>query len=397
MAIPAHRFQSYVDTIVRRTGIPVEAAEAALNRVGKMPHVPDDLFSAVSNYDVMGMSGMPEQSDLKNLYLDHFDISGSGQPRSQLKTGDIRQIAPEAKPLLKPQQAPPQAAPRPSLTSTAPTPTKVSTTPAAGRVSRATQLAIPGMQRPVAPMQGPIEAPRAYAGSNPGVIQYLQDMFTGGKQVAGNAANATGKGMKAANAAILPGLAKNGVRLAAGGGILSALAAAGEFADTEDSVARNATQAVGNVAGGWRGTLGGAALGTAIMPGIGTVLGGIGGGILGSVTGSNVGGGLYDAVMGESPEDRARQQRIKDANMNNKLALAQAATQRQIMVDDLQARMPMMKDAMAIKRQDDMLRAERELRVNNDYNYANALNQAMINAQQQAATQELALTQYMMG
>ena len=63
----------------------------------------------------------------------------------------------------------------------------------------------------------------------------------------------------------------------------------------------------------------------------------------------------------------------------------------------MQSRIPIMKDTMAIKRADDFARGERTLRVQNDYNYANALNQAMINAQQQAATQELALTQFMMG
>ena len=239
-------------------------------------------------------------------------------------------------------------------------------------------------------------ATRAAGDLEPGFFQYVKDILGQGKDAAGNATKATGKGLKAANAAILPGLAKNGLRIGAAGGILGLLSAGAEFADTDDPFMRNAAQAGGNLGGGLAGAGAGAALGTAILPGIGTVAGGVLGGMFGAGAGSNIAGGLYDTITDVSPEDRARQQAIKQANLNNKLALQQAATQRQIMVDDLQARIPLMKDVMAMKRADDMQRAERDLRINNDYNYANALNQALLNAQAQRGTQELALTQYMM-
>lgn len=240
-------------------------------------------------------------------------------------------------------------------------------------------------------------APAQLAGQSPGVIKYLQDIFTGGKQAAGQGLQSAGNGLKGANAAVGSGLAKNGLKLAGAGGILSVLSAAGEFADEDDPLARNASQAVGNFAGGWGGAAGGAALGTMVLPGIGTAIGAIGGGILGTGVGSNIGGGIYDAVTGQSDEDRLRDQRVRDANLNNKLLLQAAATRRQIDVASKEAAMPFIRDGLAVKREDDFARGERDLRIQNDYNYANALNQAMLQAQNNNNIQELALTQYMMG
>ena len=245
-------------------------------------------------------------------------------------------------------------------------------------------------------MPGVSRGAEELAGS-PGIVKYLQEIFTGGKQAAGQGLQSAGKGLKGANSAIGSGLAKNGLKLAGAGGILSILSAAGEFADQDDPLARNASQAVGNLAGGWGGVAGGAALGTMVMPGIGTAVGAIGGGILGTEVGSNIAGGIYDAVTGQSEEDRLRDQMVRDANLKNKLALQQAATQRQIMVGNREAMMPFVKDGLAVKREDDFARGERDLRIQNDYNYANALNQAMLQAQNNNNIQELALTQYMMG
>ena len=238
-------------------------------------------------------------------------------------------------------------------------------------------------------------APPRMGGQSPGVMQYLQEIFTGGKDAAGKGLQGAGKGLKGANAAVGSGLAKNGLKLAGAGGILSILSAASEFAD-DDPIARNASQAAGNFAGGWGGFATGAALGSTFGP-IGTVVGGIAGGIGGTELGSNIAGGIYDAVTGQSDEDRLRQQVIKDANLRQKLALQQAATQRQVMVDNREAMMPFVKDGLAVKREDDFARGERDLRIQNDYNYANALNQAMLQAQNNNNIQELALTQYMMG
>ena len=250
---------------------------------------------------------------------------------------------------------------------------------------------------PAAALTGmPGTAPVQLAGQQPGMIKYLQDIFTGGKQAAGQGLQGAGKGLKGANSAISSGLAKNGLKLAGAGGILSVLSAASEFAD-DDPIARNAAQAAGNLAGGWGGVAGGATLGTMVLPGIGTVIGGITGGIVGTDTGSKIAGGIYDFVTGESEEDRARDKLVKEANLKQKLALQQAATERQITVSNREALMPFIKDGLAIKREDDFARGERDLRVQNDYNYANALNQAMLQAQNNNNIQELALTQYMMG
>lgn len=194
------------------------------------------------------------------------------------------------------------------------------------------------------------------------------------------------QGAKGANSSLARGLLANSGRLAAGTGALALLGAATEFADPDDPVLRNAAQAAGNFGGTLAGVGGGAALGTAILPGIGTVIGGIGGGIVGSQGGSGLAGGIYDLMANESPEERRRKNALKDA-----------AVQRQIAVDDAMAQIPITADVMDIKRNDAFQRAERELRVQNEYNYANAVNQAMLNAQQQASLQNLALTQYMLG
>jgi hypothetical protein len=222
------------------------------------------------------------------------------------------------------------------------------------------------------------------------------NFFGGGKKAAGNAAAATGKGLKGANAAILPSLAKNGGRVLGASGLLAVLAAAGELADEEDPMGRNIAQAGGNAAFGLGGAATGAALGTMILPGVGTVIGGGLGGFFGSQAGSNLGGGLYDAVTNETPQERAQAQAIATANLNNKIRLQQADVDRSIRIADAQAQIPLMKDVMGIKRADDFARGERQLQVQEDYNYSNALNQAMINAQQQRAAQELAMTQYML-
>ena len=227
-------------------------------------------------------------------------------------------------------------------------------------------------------------------------MQYLQEIFTGGKKAAGQGLKGAGNGLKGANSAVSSGLAKNGLKLAGAGGILSVLSAASEFGD-DDPIARNASQAAGNFAGGWGGAAGGAALGTMVLPGIGTAIGAIGGGILGTGVGSNIGGGIYDAVTGQSDEERRKQKLIEDSNLQNEILRARAATELDIAVNGKEAALPFIKDGLAVRREDDFARQERNLSVQNDYNYANALNQAMLTAQNNRANQELALTQYIMG
>jgi len=408
MAIPAHRLKLYIDTLVKRTGISPEAAEQALLRTGKMPNVPDELFSAVSNYDVMGMSGMPEQEALKNLYLDHFDISGSGQPRSTLKTGDIRQIAPQAKPLdtvsqsssPAPAARTPVATPAPKVqsASVASAPTKVSTTPApGGRVAAGFRY-----EQPAAVAQPPIRVgmpgtnTSRLAGevveSSPGMLEYISNFFQGRGTQAKDAIKGATQGAKnmgqGATAAASNAIAKNAGRLALGGTVLSVLNAAGEFNDPDDPVLRNTAEFVGNLTGGIGGGLGGGLIGQALIPipGVGFAIGSTLGSIYGSDALSNIGGGLYDLVNDESPADRAR----KDA-------LANAAVRREIAVKDAEAQLPLMVDQMKAMRADAFARAERDLAIQNEYNYANAANQMLVNGQQQRNLQALATTQYLLG
>ena len=129
MAIDPNRLRTYVDVLTQRLDISPELAEQALLRKGRMPNPPEALFREASNFDAMGMSGMPAQADLKNFYLDELDIAGNGQPRSSLKPGNIKEIAPTVKPLDVQQSA---ATPAPKTTATpSPAATKVSTTPTA--------------------------------------------------------------------------------------------------------------------------------------------------------------------------------------------------------------------------------------------------------------------------
>lgn len=193
------------------------------------------------------------------------------------------------------------------------------------------------------------------------------------------------QGAKGMNQGLARGLLANSGKLAAGTGALALIGAATEFADPDDPVLRNAAEAAGNFTFGTGGALTGAALGSMILPGIGTLVGAGAGGYFGSRGGAGLAGGLYDLMTNESPGDRARRELTKNA-----------ATQRQIEIDDATARIPIQADLMELKRDDAFQRAERELKIQNEYNYANAVNQAMLNAQQQASLQNLALTQYMM-
>lgn len=220
---------------------------------------------------------------------------------------------------------------------------------------------------------------------SPGFRQMVLEALGLAGTQAKDAVKGVTQGAKGMNKGLGRAMLANGGKLAAGTGALALLSAATEFADPDDPVLRNAAQAAGNFGGGLAGAGSGALLGSAILPGVGTLVGAGIGGFVGSQGGSGLAGGVYDLMTNESPGERARKELIKNA-----------ATQRQIEIDDAQARIPLMADVMDLKRNDAFQRAERELRVQNEYNYANAVNQAMLNAQQQASLQNLALTQYMM-
>ena len=299
----------------------------------------------------------------------------------------VSQVIPDRRPLMTATQPAP-AAPRP----TAPqTPTKVSATPTVrGTVQPAVRIPAPST-----PMSALSQAPGArLAGqaveANPGLFGGIfDDVWGKGSSQGKDALRGVTQGAGKAKGAVNGLIRGNAGRIIGGGGVLAALSAASEFADTEDPLMRNASQAVGNLGGGLAGAAAGAAIGSVVPvigTGIGAVVGGIAGGMGGSSLGSNIGGGVYDMFNNTSPEQRARDAMVKNA-----------AVQRNIAEDDLKSQMVIQEQAMAMRRNDDFERQARDLKVQNDYNYANAINQAMINSQQNASMQQIAIAQAMMG
>ncbi len=168
-------------------------------------------------------------------------------------------------------------------------------------------------------------------------------------------------------------------------GTLALVDALGEFRE-EGPVQRNASGAAGNAAvtalgallgvpfGGPAGAIGGAALG-----------GTLANMFLGD-TGADIGTGIYDEVTGYSPE-------AEKANRAREEILKNAANNVQALVNQKQALMPVTAKELEMYRLEDMARAEQDLRLKNDYNFANTLNQSLLAAQQNAALQQLAITQ----
>jgi len=168
-------------------------------------------------------------------------------------------------------------------------------------------------------------------------------------------------------------------------GTLALVDALGEFRE-EGPVQRNASGAAGN--------LGITALGALLGLPFGGPAGAIGGAVLGGSlanmflgeTGADIGTDIYDAVTGYSPEAQAaikkRQEKLLDAKNNL-----------QIMINNRQGLMPVTAKELEMYRLEDMARAEQDLRLKNDYNFANTLNQSLLAAQQNAALQQLAITQ----
>jgi len=168
-------------------------------------------------------------------------------------------------------------------------------------------------------------------------------------------------------------------------GTLALVDALGEFRE-EGPIQRNASAAAGN--------LGITALGALLGLPFGGPAGAIGGAALGGTlanmflgdTGADVGTGIYDAVTGYSPqEEEARKAREK--------ILADAANNAQAYALQKKTLMPITEQELEMYRQADAARAEQELRLKNDYNYANMLNQSLLAAQQNAALQQLAMSQ----
>ena len=161
-----------------------------------------------------------------------------------------------------------------------------------------------------------------------------------------------------------------------------------EFGD-DDPVLRNTGQSVGLVGGGLAGQKIGAViggiLGTPLGPvgtGLGAVIGGGLGTMAGSQLGSNVLGGVYDAIAGESEEDRAQRKFLENERVKTK-----AAAERMQALSPIADKIAQMADARAINV------ARRNAEIAADMNMFNSLSASRLNAQQNAAQQQALMMQ----
>lgn len=180
----------------------------------------------------------------------------------------------------------------------------------------------------------------------------------------------------------------NKFKLAGAGGLLAALAGAAELADQNDPLTKNIAEALGvtggNIAGGLAGAAAGAALGGGIASPITGLIGGILGATGGGAAGKGIMSGLYGLVTNEDPQDKelsrmARQERL----------------QQQLKLEAMKNAIPIQQELMRLKQADDFERLKMQAAVNKDYNFANTMNTAALNAQQDAATQQALMTQYL--
>ena len=173
----------------------------------------------------------------------------------------------------------------------------------------------------------------------------------------------------------LKGKLPSGRQLAGLGVVAAGVPALLEFTDTEDPVGRNAMQAGGRFAG----SLGMGAAGTVLgqmlipIPGVGAVLGGALGGYLGDQVGAGAMGGLYDLFAG-SPEDRRREEALKDAR-----------NETQIQVERLTEMMPLTEKMAQMEAARRVNLARRNMEIQRDYNFGNAVNTSSLMSQQNEA------------
>ena len=164
-------------------------------------------------------------------------------------------------------------------------------------------------------------------------------------------------------------------------GTLALVDALGEFRE-EGPVTRKASGAAGNLGV----TALGALLGLPFIKVGGPIWGATLANTLLGDTGADIGTGIYDAVTGYSAE-------AEKANKARQEILKNAANQAQALALQKQTLMPITEQELEMYRQADAARAEQDLRLKNDYNYANMLNQSLLAAQQNAALQQLAISQ----
>ena len=157
--------------------------------------------------------------------------------------------------------------------------------------------------------------------------------------------------------------------------------AAGELGDSDDPMARNFTEAGGQLGGQVTGATLGALLGLPLAPftaGIAPIVTGGIGAMLGGDPGKQLAGGIYDLATGYKPltaEDKARNELM--ANERTKMLLTE--------------------EAMRLKLADDMQRQQAMLDVQNAYNYQNSLNQQRLASSAATDARTAAVQQYLLG
>ncbi len=178
--------------------------------------------------------------------------------------------------------------------------------------------------------------------------------------------------------------------------VLALADAAGELSDPNEPASRNLSEAGGQLSGNLFGGVGGAGLALAL--GAGTLSGpfaplvipaaAAAGAWLGGGPGKDIAAGVHDLITGYKPkteDDIKRENYIK-----NQEAMATAALAKR------KGMLPVSRDEALMLFEADKMRAELDLRLKNDYNYAQTLNAQMLQGQQSAALQHLALTQALM-
>lgn len=176
----------------------------------------------------------------------------------------------------------------------------------------------------------------------------------------------------------------NKFKLAGAGGLLALLAGAAELTDQNDPVTKNLAEGGGIVAGNAGGGLLGAMAGTAIGGPIGGLIGGVLGATGGGAAGKGIMSGLYGLVTNEDPQDKELRRMAKQERL-----------QQQLKLEAMKNAIPIQQELMRLKQANDFERLKMQAAVNKDYNFANTMNTAALNAQQDAATQQALMTQYL--
>lgn len=170
----------------------------------------------------------------------------------------------------------------------------------------------------------------------------------------------------------LKAMLPSGKQLAGLGVVAAGVPALLEFTDTKDPVARNAMQAGGRFAGSLGLGTAGALLGSFAGP-VGTFVGGTLGGMLGDAVGGGALGGVYDAIAG-TPEDRRREEELKDSRNKTKMELERATEL-----------MPVIQKLADMQAAREVNIARRNMEILNDYNFANRLSTSSLMSQQNEA------------